>query len=226
MTYLTYNYDGVPSSPSYGDFSRFKGDYAAATLSSLYIMPELLSGSNYSGGSLTKTNFETFLGLYGKREGIHVCYGGHGTFAVAIRADVAETQDIADTLNSLEDYPVLDDKAYETEQTCRKKEAWENWAQRDFQSAVERGVSEYLEDWEPEDDFEQLFFTGCDESGRVFQEESDGSMFIEVKTVASYMTDHVLAEKVPEKDLPLLMGHNWVSSPAKEKYLLRLKGNS
>jgi hypothetical protein len=227
MTYLTYDRDGdVPAHPSYasyGDFSPVKGDYATATpaqKASLYIMPEHLSGSDYNGGSLSKSNYETFLTMYGKREGVYDCHGGMGTFAIVIRADVAEAEDIAETL----DYPVLDEDAYRKEQDTREKDAWSGWVERDARNKVEAEVQKFIEDWEPDDSFEERFYDACEETGEYFQEESDGSMYIKVDKLVPNITDKILAEIVPELSLPLLMSRNWKSETAHMLYLSRIKG--
>jgi len=228
MTYLTYDYDGeVPVQPSYGDFSPYKGDYDYATPAQktlLYIMPELLSGSDYSGGSLSKSNYETFLDLYGKREGVHDCHGGMGTFAVAIRADVAEAEDIAETLDSLEDYPVLDESHHSKEQCNREKEAWNGWVERDARNKVEVEVQKFIEDWEPDDNFEERFYDACEETGECFQEESDGSMYIKVDKLVPNIADKILAENTPDLSMPLLMSRVWKSETARMLYLSRIKG--
>jgi len=230
-TYLTYDKDGdvpaYPSYASYGDFSPVKGDYATATpaqKASLYIMPDLLSGSDYNGGSVSKSNYDTFLKMYGKREGVYDCHGGMGTFAIVIRADVAESEDIAETLDDLGNYPVLDENAYRKEQDVRKKDAWSGWVERDARNKVETKVQEFIEDWEPDDSFEERFYNAIEETGECFQEESDGSMYIKVDKLVPNITDMILAEIVPDLSLPLLMGRNWKSETARMLYLSRLKG--
>src|SRR4051812_3681972 len=69
------------SSLSYGDLHHVTGEVSDSD----YYVPSLLSGSDYSGSSVEVSNCKTFLEQFGKLEGVHKVYGGHGTFAVAIR---------------------------------------------------------------------------------------------------------------------------------------------
>jgi len=57
-------------------------------------MPELLSGSDYSGGSVTESNFRVFKELYvgdDKLIGIWEVYGGYGTYGIAISRELMTT---------------------------------------------------------------------------------------------------------------------------------------
>ena len=47
-------------------------------------------GSDYSGSTVERSNYREFLEEFGEQDGVHEVYGGHGTFAVAVRVDAID----------------------------------------------------------------------------------------------------------------------------------------
>lgn len=146
---------GLPNGQKvYGPFehSGFYGDdlenrrngryYADAPFDSLYYVPELLSGSDYSGCSVTLANYREFLAKYGKFPGVFSLVGGYGTYAVAIRADVicgkltGARADILETLRKLENYPCIDDESVSRVEMEAEHECWGSYGARDFADHV------------------------------------------------------------------------------------------
>lgn len=102
-----------------------------------YIMPELLSGSKCSGTTVEKANHRSFLKLYGQHPGVHDVTGARGTFAVAIsirwlldHPNVAEC--ICDTLEELDNYPIISDEELADYEAELAAEGWEAWARHDY----------------------------------------------------------------------------------------------
>ena len=102
----------------------------------VFVLPAYLSGSDYSGGSVTVSNHRLFIEEFGELEGVHNVYGGYGSYGVAIRLDVWQAgadqsactwygadpesaacdvdegpcpHQIREWLKSLENYPVYDE---------------------------------------------------------------------------------------------------------------------
>jgi hypothetical protein len=105
----------------------------------LYLMPELLSGSDYSGGSHTASNYRAFLKAYGDLPGIHAISGGHGTYAIAVALSTYRDNDeVRETLHALEDYPVMDDEDLSYLEQEWADETWENLACDEYLAALSK----------------------------------------------------------------------------------------
>src|SRR5262249_11836238 len=61
--------------------------------------------------------------------------GGHGTFAIAIRLD-ALTADMLETLESLEDYPLIDESLHSELEIESQNEAWESSIRSEFRTEL------------------------------------------------------------------------------------------
>ena len=94
----------------------------------------LSSGSDYSGDTVTRANYEYFLGEY-----LEVCipvYGMFGTYGIVVPVwHFPET--LQEDLEDLEDYPVISDDALSNLEMRLEEEAWESWVRGDFSSALE-----------------------------------------------------------------------------------------
>lgn len=113
----------------------------------LYFAPDYLSGSDYSGGTVEQSNRAVFLEDFGALPGVVDCFGGHGTFAVAIRADLlldisperdgeskrtTKRREMLAALQGLSDYPLLDEGAHSILEIEREGEDWESYGAADF----------------------------------------------------------------------------------------------
>lgn len=189
----------------------------------LFVMPKYLSGSDYcNSGVVEVSNHRAFLEEFKDVEGVHEVWGGFGTYAVAIRLDVYESnEEIKGVVNALDDYPVLDQDDLSRLEDERSQEAWDDWARADALRLLQKS-HEYLEEFD--DDFDDDFYRACDESGTYWAFESGNSIYIDFERVIPYVRDRLLARIAPLKDLPLLVSHDWVSKEAKGLFLSRLKG--
>lgn len=80
-------------------------------------------------------NHRSFLKDYKDIDGIHDVSGGYGTFAVAIRQDVYESNDeIKEIIDGLENYCLINEEDYSELETEESDKAWENWARQDLVS--------------------------------------------------------------------------------------------
>jgi hypothetical protein len=174
-----------------------------------YIMPDLLSGSDYSGSAVERSNYQTFLDAFGDLPGVHPVTGGYGTYAIAIHRKtyevaarssshshhdtIARLAEMYETLTALEDYPVLDDEAmYELEREWQN-EAWDWTIRGDYLTALAERIQALAEDqdlyatidWLDVDDglIRQTFETAADDAC-IYWETENSSSWIDAAQVA------------------------------------------
>ena len=132
----TFDRIDASDSASYGDFSP--------DADGRYFLSDFLSGSDYSGSLVERANYRDFLAEYGERDGVHEVYGGHGTYAVAVRIDAIDDE-MAALFDGLEDYPLVSEETHSELELEAQQEAWESWAESDFSRAVETAFGEDLD---------------------------------------------------------------------------------
>ena len=132
-------------SASYGDFTN--------DADGNYFLSDLLGGSDYSGSLVERANYREFLEEFGEQDGVHEVYGGHGTFAVAVRVDAIDDA-MAEVFQGLEDYPLISDEAHSELELEAQEEAWESWTESDFVRELESRFGE---------DFAELVYVPCNE---------------------------------------------------------------
>jgi hypothetical protein len=207
---------------SYGDFEKFNGDVTEALRKSLFILPELLTGSDYSGGTVNISNHRTFLEKFKDVEGVHNLYGGMGTYSVAIRLDVSEeNEEIKDILSSLEDYALIDE-----EDNSNLERTWEEEAIPDIIHDVSRhlDLEPYVSDYDGTDDIEvitELVGEGISALNLYWHYENT-SAYLDYKVVMPYVTDCLLITHCI--DLPLLINRVWSCKDTENKYKDKLNG--
>lgn len=152
---------------SYSDFHDIADPADAEDRSRVYLVPDLLSGSDYSGSSVEAANYREFLRAFNGEEtdgedygravvpGLVELHGGYGTYAVAVpltsweRASCEDCEpedpcdvcglcaEMRETLTALEDYPVIDEQALSEVEMERESEAWASWVRSDFLAELE-----------------------------------------------------------------------------------------
>ncbi len=195
-------------SASYSDF--------VADPEGRYFLSDFLSGSDYSGCLVERANYRDFLEDYGDRDGVHEVYGGHGTFAIAVRIDAID-EDMAAVLDSLEDYPLISDETHGELELEAQNEAWDSWARGDFVAGLEARFSEdgfgelvFVPDGEPktqgrlfgtgerpkpedlEDAVVRLFETARETANAYWEIETGGGAHIDVDRVCDAVTADML----------------------------------
>lgn len=154
----------------------------------LVFVPSLCSGSDYIGGSLTRSNFRVFADKFksSKAEKWWELYGGHGTYAIAIALDCADAG-MVEFFEGLADYPSADDDELCEVEREAEDEAWENWIRSDFTRALKARFPE-LEDLinDTEDgDARQWLALGMERANEYFEHEEGGSVFVRLEKVVS-----------------------------------------
>jgi len=186
----------------------------------LYAMPDVMSGSDYSGSSCEYSNYRVFLQQFGKIKGVYDIYGGYGTYGIAIRKSVLDSnKDIQDVLKGLEEYPIIDEQDQSQLEMDWAGEAWTSWVRDD---AV-RLLREDWEDWEPsdEDTFQSQFNSALNEANEDWESENRG-MTVRIERVLPYLKDIILVQETSRENLGELAARKWVSEASVIEFNARL----
>lgn len=108
------------------------------------------------------------------------------------------TDDMLETLEALEDYPLISEDDHSELELELQEEAWEQWAESDWRRLVckalddalpedaSRDADEILDSLPDADDKLRELFHACAESSNTYwQEESDGEQWIDLERVAA-----------------------------------------
>lgn len=172
------------------------------SVSLLWLSNHCLSG-DYCGAPYTASNMRVLLSNFSSPE-LRSCSGGYWAQSVAIDPRYL-SEDLLESLQSLENYPVLDEDDCSALELELQQEAWESWAQRDFSRALEKRLSSFLEDDETaEETIESLspdslcsLFYALAEKGSIYW-ESQGSpdQWIDCERVAEELSEEELLSLV------------------------------
>ena len=208
---------------SWSDLHPFNGEANEETLKTIYLVPDLLSGGDYSNSSEVQvSNHRSFLKEFKNVEGVYDVWGGFGSFAVAIRADVAESNEqIKETLDGLENYPVIDE-----DDMSELRNEWEQLAVQDMIHGIQNDIETSLEELIKGTDIDSekvefLIWDGINELNLEWSYEAN-SAYLDADKVLSYVEDVILIEQC--KDLPLLIDRKWSCDKTQAMYEQKLKG--
>jgi hypothetical protein len=201
-----------------GDFEAYNGEVTEALRKSLFIQPNLFAGSDYSGGSIERSNHKAFLELYGEVEGVYDIYGGMGTYGVAIRLDVSEDNtEIKELLDSLKNYCLIDEEAH-----SKMEHEWDCEALKDIVSDLCRNIDleAYIPDYETllenEEKIEEYAWDAVRELNLNFVHENN-SAYLDYEELKPYVEDILLIEHCTK--LPLLINREWACEDNRQKYI-------
>ena len=190
---------------SWGTFELFNSFTPPDTKA--YYIPEYLSGSDYSGSTVELSNFNCFVDMYKKQLGISFwkLYGGHGTFGVAIDWEKA-TEDMRETLNALDDYPLIDEDELSHLEMNLEEEAWGNYIESDFLRAL-RKKFDTEEDEERIDNLTSsevytLFRNAMEATNTYYVHESNTGPYVDIDRIVAGVTTLLLPDE-NQIDLPL-----------------------
>jgi hypothetical protein len=209
---------------SYGDFEEVTG--TPANLSEVYIIPEVTSGGDYdNSGAIERSNHRTLLKRFKKVTGVHDLYGGYGTFAIAIRADVAESnEEIKEVLDGLENYPVIDGEDLSSLEDELYNEAWDQWVGNEVKKELIKVLDPYniTEEQIDEIDLEKYYQLVRFNDDIDYRIEAGGSTWMKTDKVAEAMSDLILLDHC--KEFPLLIGYKWHSEESQSEFETKFKG--
>jgi len=208
---------------SYGDFERYQGKITEALTKSLFLRPDLMSGSDYSGGLITYSNYKAMIKEFKNVEGIYELYGGYNTYSIAIRLDVAQNNsEIKKILNGLEDYALIDEDLYSEIQTEWEIEGMK-YVVDDLIDKID--LEAYLPDYatllEDKEKFEQLIWDIINDHSIEWTIEIK-SAYIDPDVLKPYVEDHYLLEYGKQDILPLLINREWACENNRKLYTEKL----
>jgi hypothetical protein len=165
---------------SYGDLHNEKAHWRENVE---VVVPRYLSGSDYSGSTVERSNKRVFMEEFGDDPHVFETYGGYGTFGVLILA-TCDNEEIAECLNGLHNYPLINEDDLSELEMEASNEAWENWARSDFTRALESQFG--IDDIDPNNDIDlsELFYHAAEKAGEYWEAETGGDMWIRVERVA------------------------------------------
>jgi hypothetical protein len=173
------------------DFNRY-GNWTDDT-EGPFIIPALLSYSDYSGSLVERSNYKAFEKAFdaGYNEWWTNAPGGHGTDCIVIDASIVPddvADDVVSFLNGLQKYPLADENLHSKMEIEAQDKAWNNWVKGDFITAIERKFGMTFEDSPDDTKLFEVFNTCMDKSGYYWINESGGEMWCDVKRIAAKMT--------------------------------------
>jgi hypothetical protein len=169
----------------------------------IWFQPPMCSGGDYDNcGYLCRSNYESLCAVCDSLTGAEdVCpdpwwmqlTGGPGGFGILIHAGRAP-DDIAELLEGLARYPVLDEDHYDKLKDAGTEESWESWAWSDYKRALIKewqmvhGVELDLDDV-TDRDLRTAFEKAADLANEYWREDGN-SMYIDVDKVAEVAVAH------------------------------------
>jgi hypothetical protein len=152
-----------------------------------YLVPGLLSGSDYSGSLVTQSNRKAFMEQFSDGEDVWwtSAPGGHGTYSIVIDTQgVPEDveSEVEGFLGGLASYPVADDDLLSKMEMEAQDEAWENWVEGDFKTGLEKKFEVEFDEVDS-DKLRTLFEAACEKASEYWANEEGGNMWIDVKRV-------------------------------------------
>lgn len=155
-----------------------------------YEVPDLLSGSDYSGCLVQRSNHDVWRETFADGEDQWWCsvIGGYCTYAIVIDME-AITDDAREFLDALEGYCIADDDHHSNMEMEAQSEAWESWTRRDFIQALEKRFD--AEDLDVAADkiaLFELFYETSDRIGEYWVNEQGSDMYINVDKIVKAVT--------------------------------------
>jgi len=142
----------------------------------LLFVPLCCSGSDYSGGSLVRSNLRALREQF-EDSGFPIVEisGSHGSQAIAFPLFVRYSP-LNDTLRSLGDYPVVDEGTMSEIEREEEEEVWDTMLRSDFLQALEseNGIAVDLSDCE-ESEIRDLFWSACERTNTYFEHTDEGA---------------------------------------------------
>lgn len=148
---------------------------------------EYAGGSDYSGGTVTKANYDTFLEMKNEENlepFILELTGHHSSYGIAIRLDKGEVpQELLDAVEQLEDYPILDEEHLSEVEMEREGEDWESWGRSDWLRALRAEFIKYEEEFDDPSyrQLDELWHRASQKLGWSVEFETGGNAYFNFK---------------------------------------------
>lgn len=215
----------VGGSYSLGDFQAYRGEVTEALTKSLFIQPAFLSGSDYSGDLINKSNHRVFLERFGEVEGVYETYGGYGSFGIAIRLDVYNSnEEIKEVIDGLEEYCIIDEEdhsalEYEADQELVTEAA------KDLSREID--LEDYIPDidaiLEKTDQLEEYIWNAIRDLQLDFEHEQHHAFIRDEGRIKLYVEDRLIIEHA--KQLALFINREWSCDETEEMFKKKITGD-
>jgi len=184
---------------SYGHF-----DPGTARDGAQWYEVEYASGSDYSGGTVNRSNYEVLQEMLeeshpsGQEPAVWAdAYGGHGTYAILVVYDALDPE-IQRSLGALEDYPILDEGHHSEHEMELEGEAWDSTYEREFESKL---LEELFTDGEDEDWPESaksfaIFRLGMEVANENWEHSAEGP-YVDIDRVVAAIVPILTGDKAP-----------------------------
>jgi hypothetical protein len=172
----------------YGEFRPNEYEIANATKGQFYYMPRVLSYGDYDCSChVERSNVRVFLEQFAGHPDVKKWTGWYGSVAVAIDI-LCEDEEIIDTLNSLADYPVIDDNDCSLMENEMTDEAWDSWIKSDFTRAIEKKFDAFGSEPD-EDQLRELFHKLQEQANEYPIIESGGNVWINIEKLLEHLDE-------------------------------------
>jgi hypothetical protein len=131
-----------PVVPDPKSIIRYNAWYAGSGPDYEWFVPRWLSGSDYSGGYVAKSNFESFMEEFDDHDPPFYVqtWGGHRTYGLVLH--IPSVPDEAwEMLCGLDEYPSLDDERLSELESAGADEAWQSWGAREWRKIIENACA-------------------------------------------------------------------------------------
>jgi len=174
---------------SYGDFDPITDEIKETD----FYLPTLMSGSDYSGESVTVSNHRVFLDEFKalNQTGIWDVYGGHGTYAVAIRVS-AITESMLEVFEQLENYPLISEEDHSEVEMEAEQEAWDSWTRHDFKRLlIEKfpHLEEKIDAMPDDGGLWRVLAEGMERANEYWIHETGNNAFVRLERVIEHITE-------------------------------------
>ncbi len=150
---------------------------------------EYATGSDYSGSSITRSNYRVLCAMLEEHETGAVVWvrtpGGHGTYGIAVRY-FELSEPMREALDALEDYPCLDDEDLSELELEEQSGCWERWTRKDFIRELAKSQHkdpDALEAALTPEQWWNVFHALCEESGTYWEDQGGEGPWIDLKRV-------------------------------------------
>jgi hypothetical protein len=183
------------------------------TMSLLWV-PDYCQSGDYGGAVHYRSNANVLLGEFSSPQ-CRELYGSYGSHGVAIDPRYL-SEELLENLQSLENYPVLDEDALSHLELELQGEAWESWARSDFSRKLESLLCDLLsahyedgDDERAEQSVESLsedqlwsLFSNAAEEANLYWESQHNDVYIDCDRVAESLSeDQLLSLLLPEESV-------------------------
>ena len=160
-------------------------------------------GGGYGGGTHNISNARVLIDEFSSPE-LREITGGYGSLGVAVDPRYL-SEELLESLQSLENYPVLNEDDLSHYEMELQNEAWESWAEEEFRRALEERFSEISSEEEAERTAEELSSeTLCElfhqtlEIGNLYWDHACAtSAWIDCEEVAKSVPEEILRGLLP-----------------------------